>query len=207
MKNKNPKVLPWLIVACVYLMLLPFLAMFIALLAGAEVPDGVVTTVEIVALVFGVVAMLLCLCNFISAIFGFMQERSAPFGTTAAVKIALIPFYAASLFIWILLGIAGVVLLNPMVVVLGVVIFVIVGFSVACAYCIVLATGVHNMAYLLKKAWREKDWKALLWLVPHFIFCADVVAAIVLWRGERRKAVPPAAAPDFPAGGAEETGA
>ncbi len=190
MKSKNPKVVPWLIVVSAYLMLLPFLAVFIALLAGAEVPDGVVAAVEIVALAVGIAAMLLCFVNLISAVLGFMQDRPAPFGTTAAVKIALIPFYAASLFIWILLGIAGIVLLNPMFLALGAVVFIIIGLSVACAYLIMLATGVHNMAYLLKKAWREKDWKALFWLVPHFIFCADVIAAILLWRREQRKAVP-----------------
>ena len=180
MKNKW---LLWSLCIAAYLMQLPFVGLITALLVNAEgVPDAAVVAVELVSLVFCILAVLLCFCNVLSAVLGVFKNLPAPYKTTAAVKIALIPFYVLNFFIWAILIIGT---LNPFFLGLAIV-FLIVSFL--STYVFMLATGVHNIAHLLKRAWKEKDVKEVLWAVAHFIYFADVVAAILLWRREKRAA-------------------
>ena len=180
MKNKW---LLWSLCIAVYLMQLPFVGLITALLVDTDgVPDAAVVAVELVSLAFCILAVLLCFCNVLSAVLGVFKNSPAPYQTTAAVKIALIPFYVLNFFIWAILIIGT---LNPFFLGLAIV-FLIVSFL--STYVFMLATGVHNIAHLLKRAWEEKDVKEVLWAVAHFIYFADVVAAVLLWRREKRAA-------------------
>ena len=187
MKNKW---LLWSLCIEAYLMQLPFVGLIAALLVNADgVPDAAVVAVELVSLAFCILAVLLCFCNVLSAVWGAFKNLPAPYKTTAAVKIALIPFYVLNFFIWAILIIGT---LNPFFLGLAIV-FLIVSFL--STYVFMLATGVHNIAHLLKRAWEEKDVKEVFWAVAHFIYFADVVAAILLWRREKNfspSVVPPA---------------
>ncbi len=185
------KWLLWSLCIAVYLMQLPFVGLIAALLVDTDgVPDTAVVAVEIVCLGFCILSVLLCFANLAAAITGIFKELPAPYRTTAAVKIALIPFYVLNFFIWAIL-IVGT--LNPFF--LGVaVVFLVV--SLLSTYVFMLATGVHNIARLLKRAWEEKDVKEVFWIIPHFIYFADVVAAILLWRREKNLA-PPAVPPAY----------
>lgn len=164
----------WAQVASMYLMQIPFSGYAIALLAGAEVPASAFWAVTALSVIFCAAACVFATMNTVAAFRGLYAEQVCPYSLTMAVKLALVPFFIINFVIWALFVIGS---LNPFLIwALPVIICVSVFFT----YVLMLGTSVHNIAFLLKKFKDEWNLSCAVYMVLHFIFCLDVLAAVIL---------------------------
>lgn len=177
------KVWTGLLCAGVYLSQLPFVVLLAVSCAEVEVSDGVVLAVEIFCAVTCLVTLGIGLANLIVAVLNFSKDIRPPYRLTMTAKLVLVPFFIVNFVIWALLIVGS---LNPFLFFLAPLFAV---FSVVSTYMIMLASGVHNMAYLLRELIKTRQIKYIFYLIAHFIFCIDVVAAIVLYIKEKERSV------------------
>jgi hypothetical protein len=162
-----------------YLTQLPFLGLLIALFINDEIADNVIVGVEIYCIVMCVICLLLAFINILFAFLNLTKDVELPYKTTMLVKIAMIPYYIINFFIWAIFVIGT---LNPFFIVL---LPLIVTFSIVTTYFIMISTGSQNIAALLKQFFAEKRLSCLIYAIFHFIFCADVIAAIMVYCNNR----------------------
>ena len=59
--------------------------------------------------------------------------------------------------------------------------------SLSSTYIFMLGGGAWNIVYLIRLFMREKKWRYLLYAVLHFIYIADVIAAVLAYFDRKNK--------------------
>jgi hypothetical protein len=166
-----------MIAQCVaaYLTQLPFLGLLIALFINDEIADGVIVGIEIYCIAMCLICLLIAFLNILLAFLNLNKDIKMPYKTTMIIKIVMIPYYIINFFIWAIFVIGT---LNPFLIIF---LPLIVAFSIVTTYFIMLATSAQNIVCLIKQFFKEKSLSCLIYAIFHFIFCADVIAAIMLY--------------------------
>lgn len=183
------KVFLWSICISVYVMFLPVAVSSFLLFCGAELSeDGVQAVLFCYGLSLFAFIFLVSLNSLVADSRG-AYDCPDPYGVTAAVKLALVPYYVLFLVAFFLLVICGFPdaaydddaslavcwLLNT------------IAFL-----CVPAATSLQAAAYLVRRMKREEKLFYLLWLLPLFVHFADVSAAVLLQSGCGFRVHPPA---------------
>ena len=173
--NKSSKILIIQLV-CMYLMHIPFYLILIL----AKIPNVSFETIEVL-IIIGFVAMLVmipvCLVSLIFACLNFVHNESSPLKTTLIVKIGLMPWYILNLLVCLLL-VAG--FLNPW---LLIAVPLLICIEVGITYTFMLSTSVHSVIYTIRYLVSRKiepNYKIVIALVFHFIFCLDIIGVLML---------------------------
>ena len=131
----------------------------------------------ITALVLMILMIPICIVNVVVSIRSAIKGVD-PTKTTMTVKLCLIPWYALNFFI----GYVFVsIFLNPFMMIA---IPVIIALLVASTYILMLSTSVGDIAYLVRtivKKDRDVRPSMIIAGILLFIFCLDVVGAIILY--------------------------
>jgi hypothetical protein len=157
-----------------YLMQLPFLGLIIALFINDEISQNIIIGFEVYSIAMCVVCLLIAFLNVTITILNVTKDVPCPYKLTMAVKLAMIPFYVINFLIWAIFVIGT---LNPFFIVL---LPIIIAFSIISTYFVMLSTSSQNIAYLLRQFFLQKNLVFLVYAIFHFIFCVDVIVAILL---------------------------
>lgn len=170
-----------LLVLVSYLMQIPFVVYFITAMINESLSDTFASVAVSLSCAFALVALGVCIANFVLAAIGYRKESSSPVKSTMIAKLCLIPFYLLNFTIWGLFVV--VCLMPPFLIAMGVFMLIL---SVVSTYILMLASGSHNIAFSLKEFLETKNLFFLLCLIGHFVFCLDVVSSIALYAFHRR---------------------
>lgn len=171
------KVLLWTLFVVAYLMPIPFIVYLAISMNNEEASESLVNIAIALPCVFAVIAFIICFVIILNAVFSYRKEVECPYKLTLSVKLGLIPFYIINFILWGLIIVACTIYLWLL---WGVAIFMLL-ISVLSSYIIMLSTGANNIVYSIKDFKRTHNFVYLLCLAGHFIFCIDVIAAIVLY--------------------------
>lgn len=165
----NRKALMWSLCALLYLMQIPFAVAVIIVAVDPNFSDTIFRAITIASIAVCVAAIALCVLNIVAAVRGFRHGADCPCATTVKVKLALIPFFI----IW---GLFWLGTFNPLLIWAAPVVWVISLFT---TYLFMLGGGVQNIAYFARRFSAERKLKYLVYAVLHFIYIADVIAAVL----------------------------
>ena len=159
-----------------YLMHLPFYLVLIL----AKLPDVSFETIEVLFTIGFVASFLMipvCITSLIFALTVLGREISSPLKTTLVIKLCLIPWYILNCVISLLM-VAG--FLNPW---LFMAVPLLIAFEVVITYVYMISTTIHSVIYTIKYLHTQKiqpSTQIIVALVLHFIFCLDIIGAIML---------------------------
>jgi hypothetical protein len=156
-------------------MQLPFLGLLISLFITTDISDTIILGVEIYSIILCVISLLIAFLSIILALLNLTKEVPCPYKTTLAIKLTLIPFYVINFLIWAIFVVGT---LNPFFFVF---LPLILGFSIVSTYLIMLSTSAQNIVYLLRQFVIQKKLSYLGYAICHFIFCVDVIAAVMVY--------------------------
>jgi hypothetical protein len=163
-----------------YLSQVPLVVGFILLRCVPNIEVSTYLIPLIIYIVLEAIAQLVCLVNLVVAAINITNKKIAsPYKFTMLAKIILIPYYILNVFnmVYLLLPVANIFLFVAMPLVIG--------LKVTLTFFLMLGSGLHNISYLLTRYLKTKDGKYILYIVLHFIFVVDVIAAIVLFAKEK----------------------
>ena len=172
-----------------YVMHLPLYIFFIIelLAVGGDMENLVSNVVTATCTLMSVVA-LICIANLVLSVISIFKGEYDLSKTVKNVKLALIPWYVlnfAMCFVMVAL------MFNPF---LMVGIPVLVAIAMGLTYFFMLGTSLPNVAYYLRKVFVTKEEKAtkarVLTVILHFIFCLDVIGAILFLRQNKKAEIP-----------------
>ena len=132
-----------------------------------------------------------CILNAVVSIKSALKGED-PTRVTMIAKLSLIPWYILNVVICVVIA---SIFFNPFMMIA---IPFVVGFFVMVTYVLMICTSLGDMAYYLynnkRKVWRDSVGMILAFICL-FIFCLDVIGAIVLYR--RSKSIPCQTAPEM----------
>jgi len=180
-----------------YVMYLPLYIIFIIGLLPAgdtvAVTKGLFTT----SLVLMGVVSPICITNIVMSAVSIFKGEVDLSKTVMRVKLALIPWYITN---FIMCVVIVAIMLNPFLL-LG--IPVVIGIVAGTTYFYMLATSLPDVAYYLNKVFVKKEEKLtagrVFAVVCLFIFCLDVIGSIILYRQNKKAALPAAPEASTPA--------
>ena len=160
---------------CLYAAQLPFVVMIIITAAWEDMPEWLTNTLCAVCLSFALLAAALIVANIVVAVkYNFFKDI-CPYAVTFGLKLVLVPFFIVNFVVWLLIYLAT---LHP---VLIFVMAVLMAMSIIGTYIFMLGSGVCNMAYLVRRMVKGFRLQYIVFLIMHFIYVLDVVAAIILY--------------------------
>ena len=172
-----------------YLMHLPLYVFFIIelLAVGGDMENLVSTVVTSTCILMSVVG-LICIANIVLSVISIFKGEYDLSKTVRNVKLALIPWYVLNFAMCIIMV---ALMFNPFLM-LG--IPVLVAIAMVLTYFFMLGTSLPNVAYYLRKVFVTKEEKAtkarVLTVILHFIFCLDVIGAILFLRQNKKAEIP-----------------
>ena len=175
------KALMWIFCVLLYAMQIPFIGIVIGIAADPDFSDSVIRAVEIYCVAMCAVVVTLCVAHLIAAVKG--DAACCPFAVTMAVKLALIPFFIINFVIWLILWLGT---FNLFLIWFAPAVWLI---SLSSTYIFMLGGGAWNIVYLIRLFMREKKCRYLLYAVMHFIYVADVVAAVLAYSDGKHERV------------------
>ena len=163
-----------------YVMYLPLFVLLITLNIPADgVRESLNRGLLIAFLALAALMIPICLFNFVVSLKSALKDGVDPSKPTMVVKLALIPWYALNFVI----GFVFVsIFFNPF---MFIAIPVIIALLVMSTYFLMLSTSAGDIAFYVKKYIKNKselDAKTIFAVVLLFVFCLDVVGAIILKR-------------------------
>lgn len=177
------KIFLWLLFVFSYLMLIPFIIYSATAMVNEEVSDSLAGMVIILCSLLALITFIVCVLNILTAVFGYRKELPSPYKLTMIVKLCMIPFYIVNFTLWGLFII--VCLMYPL---LWGMALLLLAMSLISTYIIMISSGIYNVVYALKDFKRYRSPVYLLYLIGHFVFCLDVIAAVALYmRGKTEK--------------------
>jgi len=138
-------------------------------------------------LVLAAVMVLICILHAVVSVKSAIKGEEDPTKATMIAKLSLIPWYIVNLVLCIVFT---SILLNP---------FMMVGIPIAIAlfvwvtYMLMLSTSLPDIAFFVRKKIRKDasvDKATVVSVVLLFVFCLDVIGAILLFRRSEKPAVP-----------------
>ena len=117
-----------------------------------------------------------------------------PTKATMKAKLALIPWYVIN---FVIVGFFSAIFLNPFMMIS---IPIIIALAVLVTYVFMLTTSLGDIAYFVRKKLvlgEPLGTATILGVFFSFLFCLDVVGAIILYR--RSEVIPEQASPETPA--------
>ena len=168
-----------------YLMHLPLYVFFIIemLSVGGDMENLVSTIVTLTFVLMSVVG-LICIANIVLSVIAIVKGESDPSKTVKNVKLALIPWYVLNFAMCVLII---ALMFNPFTMI-G--IPAVIAIAMGLTYFFMLGTSLPNVAYYLRRVFVTKEEVAtrarVITVVLHFIFCLDVVGAILFHRQNKR---------------------
>ena len=172
-----------------YVMHLPLYIFFIIELigVGGDMENLVSNIVTATCTLMSVVG-LICIANIVFSVISIFKGEYDLSKTVRNVKLALIPWYVLNFAMCIIMV---ALMFNPF---LMVGIPVLVAIAMGLTYFFMLGTSLPNVAYYLRKVFVTKEEKAtkarVLTVILHFIFCLDVIGAILFLRQNKKAEIP-----------------
>ena len=172
-----------------YVMYIPLYIIFIIgfLPAGNTVGIKGLFTTSLVLM--GAVSPI-CITNIVMSAVSIFRGEVELSKTVMKVKLALIPWYITNFAMCVVIV---AIMLNPFLM-LG--IPVVIGIVAGTTYFYMLATSLPDVAYYLNKVFVKKEEKLtagrVFAVVCLFIFCLDVIGSIILYRQNKKAALPAA---------------
>ena len=165
-----------------YVMHLPlYVAMILGFLPGVQ--EGAVNGLLIATLVLMALMVPVCVINVVVSLKSALKEETDPTKPTMTAKLALIPWYVLNFLICLVF--VGI-FFNPFMMI-G--IPIVIALTVGVTYALMICTSVGEIAYFVKKI-LNKDKDVNTWTIVAvvflFIFCLDVVGAIILYRQSKK---------------------
>jgi len=175
-----------------YIMHLPLYIFFIIeLLSVGGDMENLVSIVVTATYVLTSLVGLICIANLVLSVISVFKGESDPSKTVKTVKLALIPWYVLNFAMCV---IVAALLFNPFTM-LG--IPVVIGMAIGLTYFFMLGTSLPNVAYYLRRVFVTKEEKAtkgrVVIVILHFIFCLDVLGAILFHRQNENVSLPTSA--------------
>jgi hypothetical protein len=156
-------------------MQLPFFGLVIAIFINNDISQNIVSGIIVFCLTMSINCLLVALLNIVLALLNATKDVTMPYKTTMIIKLAMIPFYIINFFTWTIFIIGSLTpffaLFTP----------ILITVSIVTTYFIMLSTGSQNIAYLFRQFSINKNIFYIIYAVCHFIFCLDVIAAILLY--------------------------
>lgn len=172
----NRKALLWAICALLYAMQLPFAVAIIIVAVNPDFSAEIVRGIAIASASLCVLIVALCILNITTAVKDYLKgQKYCPYATTAKVKLALIPFFIINFVIWAFFWLGT---LNMFLIWAAPAVWIISLFT---TYVFMLGGGVQNISYLIRRFRDEGNIKYLVFAVLHFIYIADVIAAVLAY--------------------------
>lgn len=170
------KVLPWAICVLLYAMQIPFAVVLIIVAVNPDFSDAVFRGITIASASLCVLAVVLCVVNFAAALKDYFNGyKFCPYAVTMKVKLALVPFFIINFVIWALfwLGTFNIFLIWAAPAVWAISLFT--------TYVFMLGGGAQNISYFFRRFKEERNIKHLVFAVLHFVYVADVIAAVLAY--------------------------
>ena len=165
-----------------YVMHLPlYVAMILGFLPGVQ--EGAVNGLLIATLVLMALMVPICVINVVFSLKSALKDEVDPTKATMISKLALIPWYVLNFLICLVF--VGI-FFNPFMMV-G--IPILIALTVGVTYALMLCTSVGDIAYYVKKILRKDEdvnTRTIVAVVFLFIFCLDIVGAIILYRQSQK---------------------
>ncbi len=177
----NWKIFPRLYGLFLYAAQLPFVVMIVMAAAWEDMPEWLTNTLCAVCLAFALLAAATIVANIVVAVkYNFLKDV-CPYAVTFRLKLALVPFFVINFVLWLIIYLAT---LHP---VLIFVMIVLMAMSIIGTYIFMVGGGVCNMAYLIRRMVKGFKVRYVIFLLMHFIYVLDVVAAIILYYCDSRE--------------------
>ena len=158
-----------------------YVVMIIGNLPGVQ--EGAINGLLIATLVLMALMIPICVINIVVSLKSALKEEIDPAKPTMTAKLALIPWYVLNFFICLVF--AGI-FFNPFMMIA---IPIAIALSVGVTYALMLVTSAGDIAFYVKKI-LKKDKDVNTWTIVAvvflFIFCLDVVGAIILYRQSKK---------------------
>lgn len=171
--------------AIMYLRLAAIIALFVFFRKGnMDEYLAAIGTLFVISIVLDITGMLMAIAGSIYAFIMIPTDLGSPYKMVMIIKLYQIPCYIGNYLYWVMVG-AG--FLNPW---LFLAYFFIIGIGVVITYIYMISTSIPNLIYFFKsKILRLEKTTPAEWVavVFHFIFCLDVIGAIMLYFLERGK--------------------
>lgn len=174
MKKSNTILIIQLV--CMYLIHLPLYVGMIFV----NLPNVENRAIEVLFVIgFAALALMIpvCIVSLVFACLHFTRINASPLTTAMIVKLCLIPWYILN---FLICGSFVVGFLNPWLIMA---IPILIAVEVFTTYIFMLSTGIHSIAYTIKYLAFHKikpSAQIIIALIFHFIFCLDIVGAIML---------------------------
>lgn len=172
----NRKALLWAICALLYAMQLPFAVAIIIVAVNPDFSAEIVRGIAIASASLCVLVVALCILNIATAVKDYLKgQKYCPYATTAKAKLTLIPFFIINFVIWALfwLGTFNIFLIWAAPAVWAISLFT--------TYVFMLGGGAQNISYFFRRFKEERNVKHLVFAVLHFVYIADVIAAVLAY--------------------------
>ena len=194
--NKNMKAKTTLLIQTIgmYVMHLPLFVLLITLPMPAD-PAFQESFHRVLFTIFSVmmaVMVPICVLNAVVSVKSALKGKENPAKSTMVAKLSLIPWYLLNFAVCIVFS---SIFFNPFMMFA---IPLIIAFSVAMTYTLMLTTSLGDIVYYLKKKMRMDEdvtTATIVAVVFLFIFCLDVIGAIMLYRQSKKLS---AQAPEAP---------
>ena len=182
---KANRVLLYVQLIAMYLMHLPlYIVMVLVNLPSSGGSDDPIGILILVSLILSILVFLVSIVNAVFAGVSIFKGEESPTKTSMIVKLLLIPWYVMNFFFGFVL-VAG--FLNPW---LFLAIPVLLAILIGSTYLFMLSTGLPDIAYIIRRGWTEKIKPSGLTgagLVLLFLFCLDIVGAILIHIGTKKE--------------------
>ena len=120
-----------------------------------------------------------CILNAVTSISSAIKGKEDPTRVTMIAKLSLIPWYILNV---VICAVCASIFLNPFMMIA---IPFVVAFFIVVTYILMLCSSLGDITYFIynhkRKVWRDSVGMILAFICL-FIFCLDVVGAIVLYR-------------------------
>jgi hypothetical protein len=135
----------------------------------------------IISFVFLLIALGICLIQFIFSALNVAQKTAKPYKFTMIIKLICMPYFILNIIT------CGIALLPTATIFLFWGMPIIIGIDFCCSYMLMVANGSENISYLIKEFGTTRDSRYIIYIILHFLFIIDVATAIVLFVKERDK--------------------
>lgn len=177
-----------------YLMQLPLLVAIIIdyVQINPELQTSLTRGLFIATFVMLVLMIPICIVNVVFSLVSVFKDDANPTKITMIVKLCLIPWYALN-FIFELAFTA--IFFNPFT---FIAIPVVVAIFVLLTYLLMVTTSIADLAYAMRNTTRKK-WRikasTVFAVIFLFVFCLDVIGAIMLYFKSKKVSADPAPLP------------
>ena len=170
-----------------YVMQLPLFTMLITLPMPMDpaFQEGFYRVLTVAFFVLLALMIPVCILNAVVSVKSALKGEENPTKTTMVAKLALIPWYIVNLAVCFVFA---SIFFNPFMMLA---IPFVIAFCVFVTYVLMLTTSLGDIAYFVKKKIRKDPdvtTATVICVVLLFVFCLDVIGAIMLYRQSKSPA-------------------